>query len=75
MLTVIELGSGYLHLPSTRTELEKIEKYAPNEQYTQLGTSKSLSSVLSLSTATFAHFPCHGIQRLDKPLDSTLLVN
>ena len=79
MLTVIEPGSGRYRLPATETELNKIETHVPQEWLTKLGTTDSPSSVdnvlSSLSTASFVHFACHGVQNLNNPLDSALILN
>ena len=79
MLAVIEPGSGRHNLPATVTELERIKTNVPHEWLTVFGTKDSPSSVekvtTSLSTATFAHFACHGSQGVKHPLDSALILH
>jgi len=63
-------------LPSTRRELESIEKHVPNDSLVKLGipgASASIEAVASrLSDVSIVHFACHGKQSPSKPLDSGL---
>ena len=74
MLAVIESST----LPATRHELLKIRKCVPHEYLVALGTPESpvsASRVLEyLPNASVAHFACHGIQDITKPLNSSLIL-
>ena len=80
MLVVIEPNSpGAISLPCTATELQKIKSHVSNESLIELGTADSPSSidkVLScLSGVSMVHFACHGMQDLENPLESALLLS
>ena len=79
MLVVIEPGAGRHYLPATVTELKQIKAHVPHEWLTAFGTHDSLSNVdqvtNSLSTTTFAHFACHGLQSDQHPLESALILH
>ncbi|KDR78250.1 hypothetical protein GALMADRAFT_138368 [Galerina marginata CBS 339.88] len=63
-------------LPSTKTELAKIEQYVPKDSLIALGIpgrTASVEAVASrLSDVSMVHFACHGTQDQSKPLDSGL---
>jgi CHAT domain-containing protein len=65
-------------LPCTVRELEAIRKWVPNEVLVTFGIPDSpalVESVASrLSTASIAHFACHGQQNFNSPLDSALIL-
>jgi CHAT domain-containing protein len=69
---------GHVHLPHTKTELQKITETVPKEWLTSLDTSAALSSfdtILShLRTSSIVHFACHGVQDIANPLESCLLI-
>ena len=71
-------GKPHLSLPCTRKELQKIEQKVPSQYLVRLGTAQeptSIEKVLSnLSSASIAHFACHGVQNSQNPLDSALLL-
>ena len=80
MLVVIEPNSpGAISLPCTTAELQKIKSHVSNENLIELGTADSPSSidkVLScLSSVSMVHFACHGMQDLENPLESALLLS
>jgi CHAT domain-containing protein len=65
-------------LPGTELELRKIEARVPNECLVTLGipgVPASVERVVShLSSASIAHFACHGQQNVGNPLDSALIL-
>jgi CHAT domain-containing protein len=71
-------GKPLLSLPFTRKELKKIEEQVPSQYLIKVGTPEeptSIEKVLShLSSVSIAHFACHGMQNLESPLDSALLL-
>lgn len=72
-------GRPELALPSTNTELEKIESRVPKAHLTKIGTPEnptSISKVTSiLPSVLIAHFACHGTQDQTSPLDSALILS
>jgi CHAT domain-containing protein len=66
---------GHILLPSTRDELLKIEGGAPSEFLVKLGDPAepaSVESVLAhLQSSSIVHIASHGIQYMNRPLDST----
>lgn len=78
MLTVVEPEFPGAPLPSAKIELEIIRKHIPEEWLTVLGTRSSPCSVdevlSALSTSSFTHFACHGLQDVFNPLDSSLFL-
>jgi CHAT domain-containing protein len=79
MMVVIQPAtSGHSPLPSTRDELLKIERCVPAEFLVKLGLPEepaSVESVLAhLQTCSIAHFACHGVQNVEQPLDSALIL-
>jgi CHAT domain-containing protein len=69
---------GYLSLPCTTDELCKIEARVPAEYLLKLGTVAAPASVETvcshLSSASIAHFACHGEQNINDPLKSALVL-
>ncbi|KIM71698.1 hypothetical protein PILCRDRAFT_82523 [Piloderma croceum F 1598] len=65
-------------LPGTELELQKIEARVPNKCLVTLGIPgipASVERVVShLSSASIAHFACHGQQNVGNPLDSALIL-
>jgi CHAT domain-containing protein len=65
-------------LPCTVQELQKIETHVPNECLVRLGipgVPATVEKVVShLSSASIAHFACHGQQEARSPLDSALIL-
>jgi len=63
-------------LPSTRMELEKIERHVPSESLVKFGIPGATASVeavaTKLSDVAIAHFACHGTQDQSNPLNSGL---
>ncbi|KDR66899.1 hypothetical protein GALMADRAFT_1135831 [Galerina marginata CBS 339.88] len=66
-------------LPSTRMELEKIERHVPADFLVKLGVPGAIASVEEvashLSDSDIVHFSCHGTQNRVDPLDSGLKVD
>jgi CHAT domain-containing protein len=66
-------------LPYTIQELENIVTHVPNDSLVMLGIPGMPASVdkvvTHLSTATIAHFACHGEQNVRNPLDSALMLD
>ncbi|THH12051.1 hypothetical protein EW146_g7828, partial [Bondarzewia mesenterica] len=80
MLAVIQPQTpGYSSLPSTVLELRKIEGQVPEDVLIRSGLQGTPSTVENvaayLSTATIAHFACHGIQDAENPLESGLVLS
>ncbi|THH11187.1 hypothetical protein EW146_g8131 [Bondarzewia mesenterica] len=80
MLAVIQPQTpGHSSLPSTVQELRKIEGRVPDDVLIKSGLQGTPSSVENvaayLSTATIAHFACHGIQDAENPLESGLVLS
>lgn len=65
-------------LPCTVQELQKIESRVPSECLVKMGipgTPASVEEVVShLTTASIAHFACHGHQNTLSPLNSSLIL-
>jgi CHAT domain-containing protein len=65
-------------LPCTAQELEKIEAHVPDEFLVRLGIPGAPASVAEvfsrLSSASIAHFACHGHQDMNNPLNSALIL-
>ncbi|KAJ7939220.1 CHAT domain-containing protein [Mycena leptocephala] len=66
-------------LPATWEELERIQKNVPTQWLTSLGHDfKSPATVESalhhLQESSIAHFACHGMQNVQNPLNSALLL-
>lgn len=63
-------------LPSTKTELENIQKHIPSDSLVIFGIPGTVANVetvaSSLSEASIVHFACHGTQDRLKPLNSGL---
>ena len=74
MLAVIESST----LPAAHHELRCIKEKVPPEYLVALGTPESpvtVSKVLEhLPHASIAHFACHGIQDMNRPLNSSLIL-
>ena len=61
-------------LPDTVAELGRIKAHVPNQELVSL-VGGSVKDVIShLSTASIAHFACHGRQHADNPLESALML-
>ena len=81
MLVAIQpVTQGHTPLPQTREEMRQIERHVPASSLVKLGGDGSPSSgvetVLShLSGASISHLACHGIQNLDSPLESAVLLD
>ncbi|TFK33698.1 CHAT domain-containing protein [Crucibulum laeve] len=75
MLAVIQSDT----LPATKHEMEVIEQHVPPSCLTKLGvpgTPAGVEDVAShLSSASIAHFACHGIQDPFNPLESALILD
>lgn len=87
MLAIIQSEqSSYSKLPSTQTELEKIKSRVASKSLTILGDTPNPhfpnppkatieNVVKNLPSASIVHFACHGVQDLDKPLESGLILS
>ncbi|KAF9007517.1 CHAT domain-containing protein [Cyathus striatus] len=76
MMVVLESRT----LPWTVEELRRIKKHVIPEQLTILGDGPhnpaTVESVVSrLPTASIVHFSCHGLQNVDNPLESALVMD
>ena len=64
-------------LPYNIDELRKIEQYVSRDNLVRLGIPDAAATVddvaRHLSSASIAHFACHGKQNRTNPLDSALL--
>ncbi|KAJ7192661.1 aromatic di-alanine and tetratricopeptide repeat-containing protein [Mycena pura] len=69
---------GFSPLPFTDDELRRIKEKIPAEWLTSLGTVESPASVETvlrhLLTSSIIHFAGHGIQDIQKPLQSALII-
>ncbi|KAJ7108308.1 CHAT domain-containing protein [Mycena epipterygia] len=64
-------------LPGAREELKKIAQRVPSQCLTGLGETTPAtveSALVHLRESSIVHFACHGIQDLDNPLDSGLIL-
>jgi len=64
-------------LPGAREELKKIAARVPNQWLTALGDTTPATvkpTLVCLQRSTMMHFACHGIQDLEHPLDSGLIL-
>ena len=63
-------------LPSTRMELDKIERHVPSDLLVKFGIPGATASVeavaTKLSDVAIVHFACHGTQDQSNPLNSGL---
>ncbi|KAJ6562171.1 CHAT domain-containing protein [Mycena capillaripes] len=76
MTAVIEPSvSGFSPLPGARAELDKIQTKVPNEWLTPLVATKAETVVHYLHESSIVHFACHGVQDLQQPLDSGLILS
>ncbi|KAF8146362.1 CHAT domain-containing protein [Mycena galopus ATCC 62051] len=76
--TVIQpVTPGFSDLPGTTEELARIQGKVPKEWLTILGdTSPSTVKIalIHLRESSITHFACHGIQDIQNPLDSGLIL-
>jgi CHAT domain-containing protein len=75
MMVVIQPETpGQKSLPGTIEELQKIKARVPNENLVKLTPGSVNEVILHLSTASIAHFACHGQQNTQNPLESALFL-
>jgi hypothetical protein len=76
MTAVIQVDApDSLRLPGAQQELEKITDRVPNQWLTALGNTATVKSALThLHESAIVHFACHGIQDLEQPLNSGLIL-
>lgn len=79
LLVVIQPETpGCTPLPNVCDELREIERQVPSNYLDILGLENMPSSVENvqahLSTASFVHFACHGMQDRTNPLNSAVLL-
>lgn len=75
MMVVIQPDTpGQKPLPCTRDELRRIETHVPHKALVKL-VSASVKDVIShLPVTSIAHFASHGLQNVQNPLESALLL-
>jgi CHAT domain-containing protein len=62
-------------LPATQGEIDAIVARGPPSVVKLLNSEATVGDVVSrLKDCNFVHFACHGVQKLDNPLDSSLLL-
>jgi CHAT domain-containing protein len=69
---------NYSPLPGTKQELERILERVPSQWLTLLSapTQTTVQNTLShLRESSIMHFACHGIQDVNQPLDSGLILS
>ncbi|KAJ7839402.1 CHAT domain-containing protein, partial [Mycena leptocephala] len=62
-------------LPGTEMELGKIKNRVPRKWLTSLRSTIGLEVVKNLQESSIVHFACHGIQDMENPLDSGLMLS
>ncbi|KAF8182738.1 CHAT domain-containing protein [Mycena galopus ATCC 62051] len=76
MTAVIQPSApGCSPLPGARHEEQKLRTRVPKEWLTVLLRSKTEEVVGHLRDSSIVHFACHGVQDLQKPLDSGLILS
>lgn len=61
-------------LPGARAELNKIVARVPNKWLTALVDTQVQTTLAHLRESSIVHFACHGVQNLEQPLDSGLIL-
>ncbi|KAJ7478768.1 tetratricopeptide repeat-containing protein [Mycena galericulata] len=76
MTAVIEPHApGCSDLPGTEMELEKIKSRVPSQWLTSLNSPTQDIVMDHLQISSVVHFACHGIQDLENPLNSGLILS
>ncbi|KAJ6632323.1 CHAT domain-containing protein [Mycena sp. CBHHK59/15] len=79
MTTVIEPDApDNSYLPGAQAELGEIKKRVPDQWHTAVGDTTQATvetAVSNLQRCSIAHFACHGIQDLESPLNSGLVLS
>ncbi|KAJ7621633.1 CHAT domain-containing protein [Mycena polygramma] len=76
MTTVIQPYSEFSPLPCADEELERIKERVPEQMRATVGSNATAQSILMhLRESAIVHFACHGLQNLENPLDSALILS
>ncbi|KAJ6549965.1 CHAT domain-containing protein [Mycena capillaripes] len=76
MTAVIEpKAPNFSPLPGARAELAKLAARVPPQWLTTLANTTVEAAQVHLSESSIMHFACHGVQDLDPPLDSGLVLS
>ena len=70
-------AQGHPALPKTEEEIAKIQTHANGHSVISLGGSRATVDRVTkeMQDCTWIHFACHGVQRVDDPLKSALILH
>ncbi|KAJ6459793.1 hypothetical protein C8R47DRAFT_130841 [Mycena vitilis] len=76
MMTIVQPYSEFSPVLCAEEESEKIKERVPEQMRATVGANATTQSALtSMRESAIVHFACHGLQNLENPLDSALILS